>query len=240
MANIPGLDVERDAKLYNFAYRVIENYLTKCIHVTHEGTENLRGLENRPFIVLPFHHTNYLDVPLEAHFIKKNLGRPAYFVMGVTSVKPQFRKLMQRLGGIPILRAKDKINLKQGTNLSKEDRLKILDVYKLTMPALLERGEIIMVHPEAGIQNIGPKVGKGFRNGVFEGLIKSQEAYGPPLKFVPLILNNKLGWCALGGKYTLTAGKPFEASTAEEIRGNLEAYLKPQEAGYMKPQEVTV
>ena len=205
---------ERSDSVYRLGYSFADAFLNSYFTTIHLDTENLSSVRDEPFIALPFPHTRYLDIPLEGHFIMKNTGREAYFIMA-ESIGMQ--GLLKKFGGVSVKRSKDsRVN---GKNHSREERAyQRWRLYESIIHSLLSQGEIVVIHPEAAM-NV-----RGFRQGVLSGLVKSQERYGNKINFLPIIINSESGY-SLGKTHTLRAGEPFNASTESEIKRQLEEYL---------------
>ena len=202
--------------IYAAGYRVVDILFNAYFKISHEGLENINGLDDKPLVVLPFPHTRYFDVPLESHLITKRLGRSAYFIMAESV---EFQALLKKFGGLPITRTKD-LRVKGINGHTEESDIKKLPtLYRQVIPSLLKENEVVVIHPQAAM-NV-----KGFRQGVLNGLIQSQEVYGTQLTFLPLKIESAGRGYAFRSECRLRIGNQFKASTPEEIRFNLEKYI---------------
>jgi 1-acyl-sn-glycerol-3-phosphate acyltransferase len=215
-------DMEYKGQRVNFIYNSIltlSNFVFNTyFSTTYEGTEKLKTLKREPFIVLSFPHTFFLDVPLEGCLLRKHLDRPAYFLMAeALCLQPLFK----RAGGIPIRRSKDILlsHLNENGYVGKAGAMRVREVYENIIPSLLKQNEIIVIHPEAGIDM------NGFHQRIFRELIKTQEIYGKRVPFVPFEVLNIGSFLRPRSKCHIRVHDTFEASTAEEIRKTLERYI---------------
>lgn len=213
MENTPNFNSNRSDLLYDLSCNILSFAFDTYFNYSQETSESLKSLNKEPLVVLPFPHTKYIDIPLEAHAIKSSLNRSAYFIMTETLPLQSF---LRRLGGIPIARPKD---MNQNGFIGKSRASQIRGLYERTIPSLLDKKEIVVIHPEADINS--PR----FHQGVLNGLMRSQNIHGRFIYFVPLQIKNISGSYGLGSRYHLSLNSPFIAENSSELRKHLESIV---------------
>ncbi|MBN2141844.1 1-acyl-sn-glycerol-3-phosphate acyltransferase [Candidatus Woesearchaeota archaeon] len=194
---------------YNMVRRLTSLILWTFCRTDYKCMENLEGLEEKGFLLLP-RHSSAIDIPLEAAFLHEALGRQAYYIM-----KSSLPSILSYVGGISLKRTKD-FKKEKDVNWRKKSLMEKRHVDN-AMAFLLDKGEIIVSHPDGGRQStFNPHPGFCPR------YVKLRTEKDPI--FVPLAIDYKHK-LLFHAQATLTPGPPIQTRDAKHLEDHLRTYV---------------
>ncbi len=166
-------------------------------------------LPNPPFVLLP-KHQQHKDIILEGLFIYDRLGIPAYWIMRPLPLRP----ILEAYGGIMIARAREikkgKYDKESGREINKKAIQKTSEV--------LEKGEIVVIHPEGTRSPNKMRPIKIAKDSVIDTIIQKQN--GKLLPFVPLGIQYE------GKNIYLRSGEPIFTKETGELENKISKELQ--------------
>ena len=189
---------------YKLGEALTSTYLSINYTVRYEGMLPKNG----PYVMLP-NHQKLLDIPSEGHFIRRQTGRLAYFVM--RGFPFPFNAGLEALGGIKVSRPKD---IRKG-KISKDEAHEINERATKRVLEYLENGEPVVIHPGGTREHKEIYIHKASLLGK---IVDAQKEIGQ----VPFIAV-KIKYA--GNNIRMTAGKPFYTNETSELEEHLRKEL---------------
>jgi hypothetical protein len=180
--------------------------------IQYEHGERLDVVKDKPFIFLPYPHTNYFDVLFDTVFLRDVAHRRAYHIMA-----DKLSKTFQLFGGIPTSRMKDLKRTRSDRPSHaelEEARHKNHELYDMVIPRLLEQNEVIVIYPEAGIGT------KNLNKSVLKRLMTVQDRLGDDVYMVPMHFISRIGYRPRM-HISMAAGNPFTTGSHEDLEAKL-------------------
>jgi 1-acyl-sn-glycerol-3-phosphate acyltransferase len=178
-------------------------YLKARYNLHFEG-----DLPKTPFILLP-KHQQYKDIILEGLFIHDRLGVSAYWIMRPLPLRP----LLEMYGGIVIARAKEikkgKYDKEKGKEINQTAIQKTINV--------LEKGEIVVIHPEGTRSPNKMRPIRIAKDSVIDRIIQEKKDTIP---FIPLGIQYE------GKNITLRSGQPIFTKETGELEEKISKELQ--------------
>ena len=175
------------------------SYLRTKYEISYEGKLPKKG----PYVLLPKHQAGD-DIPLEGHFIRRQTGRLAYFVMRGLP----FNTILEALGGIRVARPKD---IRSG-KVSREEAREINERATERVIACLGEGEPVVIHP-GGTRRYKKVEEISIKPTSLLGRII--EAYAGTMPFISFDIQYQ------GTNIQLKAGEPFYTTNPSELEQHL-------------------
>lgn len=187
--------------LSNIAVSVTSGIVKSKYNIGIKNEHFLDDYADKGFVLLPKHQSNW-DIILEGMLLKETIGRYGHYVM-----KDSLPKFFEYLGGIPVLRARDLLKIKdkeerRAYTLAAREKSNRKDEMVIN---LLANEEIYVCHVE-GKRYYQQSSKIPLKN--INALLNIQKEVGRPIPFIPLDIKyedlNKSG-----SSIILSVGKPI-------------------------------
>lgn len=205
---------KRNDLLYDIVEGICDAVLSTYYKISYENADRLNDLREEGFVLLP-KHQRYIDIPLEGTFLKKIIGRRAYYIM--SSSLP---RIFEKLGGIGLTRVKDirkksdRRDRKEALDYAQKQKRYVEDVIQY----LLERKEIVVIHPEG--QRNYKKTASPKKAIILRKLFDIQKRMRKPITFIPLDIFYKSGFRPLSS-IVLKVGSPIQTNDVKTLEDHL-------------------
>lgn len=189
--------------IYRMGRALTSIYFNARYNLNFEGE-----LPKPPFVLLP-KHQKHQDIILEGLFIHDRLGVPAYWIMRPLPLRP----ILEAYGGIMIARAREIKKGKYVKEAGKEINQKAIQ----KTSEVLEKGEIVVIHPEGTRSPNKMRPIKIAKDSVIDRIIKEQNG---DLPFVPLGIEYE------GKNIYLRSGEPIFTKETGELENKISTELQ--------------